>query len=230
MYYCYRVTDSSIGAPTASATSVTNLVAVSPQLVAGSIIPSSPSIDNGQSVVLTAKPSGGVGPYSYQWYSDGTCTASIPSAASSTYTASPASTAPYTYKVTDSAYSPASVCSPTDTVNVGLALMAGPIAPTNPTIDAGQSITLTSHASGGTPALSYQWYADGTCVASITGATSSTYNALPGSTSIYSYRVTDSAFSAASQCSLGDTVTVVSGLVAGTITPPTPSIDNGQKI
>ncbi len=186
-YYCYRVTDSSIGSPTASATSVTNLVAVSSPLTAGAITPSSPAIDNGQSITLTAKPSGGVSPYSYQWYSDGTCTASIPSATSSTYFASPLISTTYSYKVTDSAYSPASVCSPGDTVNVSLALVAGPIAPANPTIDAGQSVTLTSHASGGTQGLSYQWYSDDTCVASMTGATSSTYTASPGSTSIYSY-------------------------------------------
>src|SRR5438445_164980 len=60
MYYCYGVTDSSTGGPTGSATSVTSRVAVCRQLVASAITPSSPSIDNGQSVVLTAKPSGGV--------------------------------------------------------------------------------------------------------------------------------------------------------------------------
>ncbi len=229
-YYCYRVTDSSIGAPGASATSVTDLVVVSPALVAGAMTPSSPTIDNGQSIALTAKPSTGVSPYSYQWYSDGTCTTPIPSATSSTNTVSPASTSTYAYKVTDSAYSPASVCSPRNTVTVNPTLIAGQISPSNPTIDTGQSITLTSHTSGGTASLSYQWYLDGTCGASIQGATLSTYNTSPTATGTYSYKVTDSALSPASQCSVGDTVTIAPELVAGTITPSAPSIDNGQSI
>ncbi len=229
-YYCYRVTDSSIGAPTATPASAADLVTVNSALVAGAITPSSPIIDSGQSIALTAKPSGGVGSDSYQWYSDGACTTSILSATSSTYTASPVSTTSYSYKVTDSATSPASVCSPSNIVAVNPALVAGPISPTNPTVDNGQSITVTSHASGGTPSLSYQWYADGTCAASIPGATLSTYTISPTSSGIYSYKVTDAAFSPSSQCSLGDTLTVVSRLVAGATTPSSPSIDNGQSI
>ena len=229
-YYCYRVTDGSIGGPTASATSVTDLVAVSPALVADAMAPPSPSIDNGQSIAFTAKPSGGSGPYSYQWYSDGTCTVPIPSATSSTYTASPSSTTSYAYKVSDSAYSPSSVCSQGNTVTVNSALIAGPISPLNPTIDNGQTITLTSHASGGTPSLSYQWYLDGTCGTSILGANLSTYTTSPTVTGIYSYKVADSAFSPSSQCSVQDTVTVASVLAAGAVTPVSPKIDNGQSI
>src|SRR5439155_672900 len=229
-YYCYRVTDGSIGGPTASATSVTDLVAVSPALVADAMAPPSPSIDNGQSIAFTAKPSGGSGPYSYQWYSDGTCTVPIPSATSSTYTASPSSTTSYAYKVSDSAYSPSSVCSQGNTVTVNSALIAGPISPLNSTIDNGQTITLTSHASGGTPSLSYQWYLDGTCGTSILGANLSTYTTSPTVTGIYSYKVADSAFAPSSQCSVQDTVTVASVLAAGAVTPVSPKIDNGQSI
>src|SRR5207249_238664 len=228
--YSYRVTDGSIGGPTASATSVTDLVAVSPALVADAMAPPSPSIDNGQSIAFTAKPSGGSGPYSYQWYSDGTCTVPIPSATSSTYTASPSSTTSYAYKVSDSAYSPSSVCSQGNTVTVNSALIAGPISPLNPTIDNGQTITLTSHASGGTPSLSYQWYLDGTCGTSILGANLSTYTTSPTVTGIYSYKVADSALSPSSQCSVQDTVTVASVLAAGAVTPVSPKIDNGQSI
>src|SRR2546427_1463969 len=229
-YYCYRIADSSIGAPTAIANSVTALLTVSPALVASPITPSSPIIDNGQSIALTANTSGGVGSDSYQWYSDGTCGASIPFATSSIYTATPASSATYSYKVTDSAYSPASVCSPSDNIAVNQALIARPISPSNPIIDSGQVITLTSHESGGTPSLAYQWYSDGACGTSIPGAIQSTYTASPTVTSTYSYKVSDSAFAPVSQCSVGNTVSVVSGLVAGPIAPSTPSIDNGQRI
>ncbi len=42
-------------------------VTVNPRLVAGPISPLGAAIDNGQSVTLTAHPSGGTPPYSYQW-------------------------------------------------------------------------------------------------------------------------------------------------------------------
>jgi hypothetical protein len=194
--------------------------------------PSSPSIDSGQSIALTAKPSGGVVPDSYQWYIDGTCTTSIPSANSQTYTASPSSTTVYSYKVTDSANSPSSVCSPGDTVTVNAILIALPITPPNPSIDSGQLAILTSHVSGGTPSLSYHWYSDGNCGAAIPAATLSTYSVLLPSTTTFSYRVTDSSQGspAGTACSSGDTVTVSLALVAGPISPSGLAINNGQSI
>src|SRR2546428_756428 len=215
-YYCYAVTDSAFAPATQS--SAADLVTVDPTLVAGPISPLGPTIDSGQSVTLTSNPSGGTSPYSYQWYAAASCTSGslISGAISSAYTASPPSTTNYFYKVTDSSQgSPiASQCSPGDLVTVNPALVVGAITPSSPTIDSGQSITLTSHASGGTPSLSYQWYSDGTCTSVISGATLSTYSASPTSVSTYSYKATDSAYAPVSQCSSGDTVTVNPALVA----------------
>jgi hypothetical protein len=61
------------------------------------------------------------------------------------------------------------------------------------TVDLGQSITLTSFASGGAPPYSYQWYGPGgDCTAppgslgaAISGATSASYKATPASTTTY---------------------------------------------
>src|SRR5207245_3911665 len=91
--------------------------------------------------------SGGTPPFSYQWYSDGTCGTAVAGATSPTFTASSSATTIYSYKVTDSSQSPSSGCSPAETVTVNPALIAGPPTPSAPTIDAGQSISLTSHAS-----------------------------------------------------------------------------------
>src|SRR5467141_2538846 len=225
--YSYRVTDTAFSP--VSRCSPGDIVTVNSAIIAGAITPPNPTIDSGQSIVLTSHVSGGTPPFSYQWYSDGLCGTAMAGATSATFTGSPSATASYSYKVTDSAQSPASACSPAETVTVNPALIAGPVTPSAPTIDAGQSITLMSHASGGTPSLSYRWYSDGTCNLAISGATSSTYVTTPSVTTTYAYLVTDSAYSPVSQCSLADTVTVNPALVAGAITPSTPTIDSGQS-
>jgi hypothetical protein len=230
-YYCYTVGDSSVGTPAASAASAWDEVFVNEALGAGAITPSAPAIDSGQSITLTSSPSGGTLPYSYQWYTGAACNTAIGGATGSTYNAGPASTTTYTYKVTDSAFSPNSACSPGDTVTVNPALGAGAITPSSPGIDTGQSLTLTAHESGGTAPFSYQWYTGAGCSVAIGGATSSTYLATPGSTTVYTYLVVDSsAAGATSACSLGDTVTVNPDPVANPITPSSPTLDSGQSI
>jgi hypothetical protein len=228
--YSYRVTDSSPGTPAASACSAGDIVGVSPALAAGAISPASPTIDNGQTISLTANPSGGTGSLSYQWYTGAACTSPIPGASSNTYSASPTSSATYYYRVTDLAYSPSSVCSPGDLVSVNPALSAGAIGPSGPTIDNGQSITLSANPAGGTGPYSYKWYTGIGCTSQIAGATSSSYSASPSSTTTYYYQVTDSANSPTSQCSAGDAVTVHSALAAGAITPSSPTINSGQSV
>src|SRR5207247_10092659 len=116
-YYCYAVSDSAFAHATQP--SATDLVTVNPILVAGDITPSNPTIDTGQSIVLTANPSGGTAPYSFQWYSGTSPNCSsdtAPLGTSSTQTVSSTISAYYCYKVTDSsAGNPsASATSPTD--------------------------------------------------------------------------------------------------------------------
>src|SRR5207249_9567848 len=98
--------------------------------------------------------------------------------------------------------------SSSDTVVVNPALAAGAISPSGTTIESGQSISIASHASAGTLPLSYQWYSDSTRLEPKSGATSSTYMASPTTTTSYSYRVTDSAYSPKPLSSTGNLVTV----------------------
>ena len=56
-YYCIFVTDSATSPETIN--SINSEIVVNPALVANSITPSSPKIDSGQSITLTANPSGG---------------------------------------------------------------------------------------------------------------------------------------------------------------------------
>ena len=196
--------------------------------LAVTITPQNPTADSGESVTLTANPSGGKPTYTYQWYSNSGCTTSgaISGATSSTYSASSTTTTTYCVKVTDSVGGTATA---TDTVTINSALEAGAITPASPlTIDNGQTITLASHASGGIGPYSYQWYSDGTCTTAISSATSSTYAASPTMNTIYSYEVTDS--ESQSACSTGDTVTVDPALVVPTPTVNYNPVDAGQQV
>lgn len=88
------------------------ILTVNPALSANSPTPSNTAINFGNSITLTAHPTGGTLPYAYQWFSGAspTCTsdASIGGATSNTYTASPTSNTYYCYSVTDSALQPSS--------------------------------------------------------------------------------------------------------------------------
>src|SRR3989475_5981161 len=136
------------------------------------------------------------------WSSD-VCSSDL---TSSSYNASPTATATYSYRVTDLAS--ASQCSPGDIVTVNPALVAGAITPPSPSIDNGQSISLSAAPSAGTSPYGYQWFAAASCVSGsqVPGATSSMLVASPSSTTTYSYRVMDSSIGspAASACSAGN--------------------------
>src|SRR5207249_2103539 len=163
-YYCYAVTDSAFAHATQP--SATDLVTVNPILVAGDITPSNPTIDTGQSIVLTANPSGGTAPYSFQWYSGTSTNCSsdtAPLGTASTQTFTSASSAYYCYKVTDGASgNPTTVAtSSSDLVTVNPGLVVKPAPGTPPTIDIGQSSTLSATCSGGTSPYTCQWLQEG---------------------------------------------------------------------
>src|SRR5207247_3897383 len=63
-YYCYSVTVSAF--PPSTQSSATDLVTTNTILTAGPITPSTPAIDNGQTISLSANPSGGTTTYHYQ--------------------------------------------------------------------------------------------------------------------------------------------------------------------
>ena len=200
-----------------------------------SISPTSQTLDIPQSITLTATVSGGTTPYTYQWYNDTTGTPSaISGATASTYTVVSGATGTFKYYVSVTDAHPTTVDSSNAIIVVNSALLAKAITPASPTIDNGQSITLTANPSGGTTPYSYQWYSgtSSTCSSdtAISGATSSTYSASPTSSTYYCYKVTDSASTPYANTSATNLITVNSALGAPSITPSNPTIDNGQSI
>jgi hypothetical protein len=132
--------------------------------------PVSQTINAGTAVTLSVT-AGGNGPFSYQWYQDGTPVGTN----SSTLTVTPSATASYWVSVSNSC---AAVISSTATVTV-----CGPPAittqPASQTVASGSSATLTVTASGG-GTFSYQWYegASGTTTTAV-GTNSSTFTTPP---------------------------------------------------
>ena len=225
-YFCASVIDSANVQVTVY--SYPQLFTVNPKLTA-TVSPSAPAIDGGQSVILTAIPSSGTSPYHYQWYTGSSCSSAISDATSSTYTTAVlTSGATYSVLVTDSSVGTpgASKCAGV-TVTVDPALAAA--IPVSPTIDSGQTVTLTVVPSPGTPPYSYQWYAGSSCLGEISGATSATYAASPASTTAYSVNVTDSSTGTprASVC-VSAVVTVNHTLTALALTLSPSAIDAGQ--
>ena len=162
-YYCYVVTDS---VPN-SASSGWDALTVDSALSAGTLSPSPVTMDIGQTIDLTANPSGGTGHYGFQWQvgSSSTCSSNsaISGATNPTYAATPSSSVYYCVVITDTGVSSGTspseiVYSPSDLVTVDTAPSVT-VAPTPATIDMGQSIALTATPAGGTASSwGYQWY------------------------------------------------------------------------
>jgi YVTN family beta-propeller protein len=229
-YYCATATDSAYS-PESSSTTSAAVVTVNPELGTPTLALSPSVIDSGQSATITATVtwSGGTSPYTVTLYSDTSST--CPSGAtvvstetdvagtSTTFSLAAPSSTTYTYycaSVTDSATTQATVYSTVIVFTVNPALTAI-VSPSAPTIDSGQSITLTATPSGGTPPYRYQWYTGPGCASTspISGQTSSSYvTAALKSGALYSVLVTDS--SSASVCASA-AVAVSPALTAPTI-------------
>ena len=164
-----RVTDSATTAETTTSPASTT-VTTTAALTAGIPTPTSPNIDSGQSVTLTANPSGGSAPYTaYAWYStissataattcgSGGWGTSVQSGPTATYLASPTTTTYYCYVVTDSA----SATAPSTAAQVTLsAALTAPAAPTvsATVLDVNQALTVAGTIpSTGTSTYSWQW-------------------------------------------------------------------------
>jgi hypothetical protein len=234
-YVCYSVRDQSASSPTIY--SPGDLVTVWPAVQGGSPSPSSPTIDKGSSVKLTANPIGGTPPATFDWFHgvNSSCSGdTTPAGTGKAVTVSPISPTVYCYEVIDaSAAGSKSALSSTVEVTVNTALQAGPITPTNPTVDGGQPVLLTSNATGGTPVITYQWYSGASasgCTTPIAGATSATYRAVPAGTMYYCYSVSDGSTNPPTTRSTADLVSTDPTLVAGPITPMNPAVDLGQSV
>lgn len=128
--------------------------------------------------------------------------------------------------------------SPSSTITVYAPLSAAAVTPASPVIDSTQSILLTSHGSGGTPTVAYQWYSStlgsGACTGGspISLATSSTYTASGLAADTYfCYQATDSSGAGAETAGSGwDLVTVNGALEPGSVSPTSAAIDVGQSV
>jgi hypothetical protein len=207
--------------------------------------PTSPTIDNGQSITLTAGTgtvSGGTTPYTYNWFT-GTACQTLTAGTGSSVTVSPTSTTGYSVEVMDSASTPAnSVCSGVDTVTVTTPSLSVPtIAASNTMVDAGQYETLTISWSGGTSTFKAKFFNEsdsgGVTFNTIPGATSPTTNTFivltPGAHTGYTWNgiVIDSAYSPLTKTSLDLHIGVNSALTdTPSISPSAPTIDSGQSV
>ena len=140
---------------------------------APSITPSNPVVDSGQSVIFSSTWANGFSPYTAKLYSSSTSTCNTGSvlvqtlsslaSGSAIFTAvSPASNTYYCIFVTDSATTPMTVHSTNSEITVNPSLSVPSISPYNPIIDIGQSVTLSSSWSGGTPTYGASLYSSPT--------------------------------------------------------------------
>jgi hypothetical protein len=234
------VTDSA-SSPETATSATSSIVTVSTALSTPAVPTVSASkLDTDQTLIVTgALPSSGSLPLSWQWLFsvDGGAYAaasvcSAPTGSGGAYGATVNCTVPsgslsagssYTFElsVSDAATSAMTLVSgPSTDVTASAPLAAGPIAPVAPTIDDGQSVTLSADVSGGAVGYTYQWYSGssaGSCTSfanPIHGATSSSYSASPSSSTFYCYAVTDSATVPETSPSGATEVTVNSALTA----------------
>jgi hypothetical protein len=203
--------------------------------------PTSPTIDNGQSITLTAGTgtvSGGTTPYTYNWFTGIACQ-TLTAGTGSQITVSPTVTTGYSVQVMDSASTPAnSVCSGVDTVTVSSALPY-PSLTGNALLDSGQKQILSaSWGAGGTGAIKVQFYNESKSATfnSVPGATSPTTNtvvilATSQTNNVWNVLITDSAYTPLTHNSV-DFVFGTNAALTGTptISPSSPTIDTGRSV
>ncbi|MGA7860310.1 MAG: hypothetical protein WCB19_00435, partial [Thermoplasmata archaeon] len=223
--YCVAATDSAYLPVTATADA---RVTVSASPLSVTITPNAPSIDNGQTVALTAHPVGGTGADSYAWHAGLTCSGTVLATTQVFTTPALTATTPYCVAVTDSAYFPVTATA-TATVRVSASPLTVTVTPSAPSIDSGQTVRLTANPAGGTGADTYAWYSGSSCVGTVVATTQVYTTPALTATATYCVAATDSA-SVPATATATATVTVTSSPLTVTITPSAPSINSGHTV
>jgi hypothetical protein len=185
------------------------------------ISPSLVTMDVGQSQTFNSTVSGGISPYSYQWYLNDSA---IGGATGSSYTFAPSPSGHYNFylNVTDSNSTTVESNSVTVIVN---SVPVVSISPPFSAIDVGQSVKFNSTVLGGTSPYAYQWYLNGSAV---NGAIGSSYTFVPSARGHYNIylNVTDSV----GVRTLSDTATfVVNSALSASVSPALTTMDVGQS-
>ena len=223
--YCVAVTDSS-ATPETATSDVTVTVSGSPLSV--TISPAAPDLDRGQSVQLTAHPSGGVGADTFAWFLGGACSGTA-LANGQVYGTGPLSAdATYCVQAKDSAATP-DTATATAQVNVSSAPLSVAITPNAPSIAAGTTIQLDAVPSGGTGAITFEWYAGTSCSGAVLSTNQTYTTPTMDATAAYCVAAEDSAY-VPETATANATVTVSFPPLSVSITPVAPSIGSGQTI
>ncbi len=230
-----NVTDTGTYSPLVVSAKVPIAVNVYPSV---SVQPKSATIDSGESITITSTAVDGTGPFSWQWYdSSGKISGASGTGLTASQTFSSADTGVYvvfTDTGTTSGASPtATVASSTVSVVVDGSLSIS-VQPSSGSIDAGQTITLTSTVSGGTGTFSWSLYtSSNSLINSGTGATAS-YQFSPTTTTSYYFVFTDTgvtlgATPAATATSNQATITVYT-VPTVTVSPSSAIVDTSQSL
>ena len=143
------------------------------------ISPTSVSMTVGTQKTFTSTTTGGLTPYTYQWYLNGTA---VSGATGSTWTFKPATAGHYKVylNVTDALNVKVQSNIVTDiTVNPAATVT---ISPSSTSMTVGGAQTFSSSVTGGTTPYTYQWYINGTAVS---GATNTKYTFMPTTAGTY---------------------------------------------
>jgi hypothetical protein len=182
--------------------------------------PKNQTVTVGQTATFSVSASGG-GPFTYQWYKNGSA---VSGATSNTYTTPSTSMgdtgAVFTVSVSSAA---GSVTSSPATLTVNAIKPAITTQPASQTVTLGQPATFGVTATGTGP-LAYQWFMNGVA---ISGATSSTYTTPPTTSSnngaVYTVTVANSAGSVTSNSAslaIPNSSPIATSLVPSNSTPP----------
>ena len=209
----------------------TAAITVDSVLVAPSVTPTPPVVDQGQTSSLSSSSvTTGAPPYTYQWcekaYGGSYVTVGTNSTSCSFVTSGSTATGSWSFilQVTDS--TGAAVNSTAATVTVNSAPTVS-VSPTSWTMDVGQSKLFTATPAGGSGSyVSYQWYVGGVAQNGEIASTF-TYNPTSAGSPSITVTVTDS-LGATSVQSTAPSVTVNSVLAAPTVTPTSSTVNQGQ--